>query len=103
MKKSYLSFTIGFDGGCEDVGYFEVDGVDKTESVDYSDVEKFVKKLLGVEEFFLSEHRTEVEVWWYENNKMDVYFISYNLPDDDEFDEHYLEGLEPIEFKTEKQ
>jgi hypothetical protein len=102
MEKSYLSFSLDFDGKCEDVDTYQIDGVDTTDDVSYESVDKFVEEgLMSIDEFFVSEHRTEVQVWWNEDGTMDVHFRYFNEPEDGEFDDNELNGIEPIEFVNE--
>jgi hypothetical protein len=102
MKNGKLNFTIGFDGECEEVEVFEVDGINNTDNVNYSDVDRFVEELLVRESIMVSEHRTEVEVTWIDG-KMNVHFRYFNEPEDGEFDDFKFDGLEPIEFVIENE
>jgi len=72
-NEMYLEFTLDYDGQCETIDTFEVDGQDFSDDVYYDDVNKFVKELEKLENFYVSEHRTEVRVFW-ENEKMNVLF-----------------------------
>ena len=94
MEK-YLEFSLDYNGQCEDISTFEVEGHDKSEDVYFEDVDKFVKELEKLDKFYVSEHRTEVQVYWNEG-KMNVTFRYFNEPEDGEFDDHELNGLEPI-------
>lgn len=97
-NEMYLEFTLDYDGQCENIDTFEVDGQDFSDDVYYDDVNKFVKELEKLENFYVSEHRTEVRVFW-ENEKMNVLFRFFNEPEDGEFDDHELKDLEPIKFE----
>jgi hypothetical protein len=96
--KSFLSFSLDYNGECEDVETYEVDGQDLTDDVYIEDVDVFVTKLSELDEFSVSEHRTEVQVWWLEDGTMDIHYRYFNEPDDDKFDDHKLTKLTPIEF-----
>lgn len=97
MEK-YLEFSLDYDGQCEDIPTFEVEGHDKSEDVYFEDVDNFVKELEKLDKFYVSQHRTEVRVYWNEDGTMNVHFRYFNEPEDGEFDDHELNGLEPIEF-----
>ena len=96
MEK-YLEFSLDYDGQCEDISTFEVEGHDKSEDVYFEDVDNFVKELEKLDKFYVSQHRTEVRVYWNEDGTMNVHFRYFNAPEDGEFDDHELNGLEPIE------
>lgn len=96
MEK-YLEFSLDYDGQCEDISTFEVEGHDKSEDVYFEDVDNFVKELEKLDKFYVSQHRTEVRVYWNEDGTMNVHFRYFNEPEDGEFDDHELNGLEPIE------
>ena len=74
-------------------------GEDITDDVTEDDLTEFVEKLKEVDDFYVSEHRTEVDVWIYGNNTMDVHFRYFNEPEDDEFDEYELNGIPSIELE----
>lgn len=97
-NKMYLDVTVDYDGKCEDVVLFDVDGKDLTDEVSYEKVDKFMEKLVNVDHFFLSEHRTNVQIYWTDDG-MDVLFRSFGEPDDGEFDVYEVLGLDPIEFE----
>ena len=98
MKKGYLSFSLDYDGRCQDVDTYEVDDVNLTENVNYESVDKYVQKLWDeVEGFNVSEHRTEVQVWW-RTNVMEIHYRYFNEPEDGEFDDIELYSDKPIEF-----
>ncbi len=96
--KNYLTFSLDYNGECEDVETYMVDGQDLTDDVSTDDVDVFVTKLEELDKFFVSEHRTEVQVWWLEDGTMDVHYRYFNEPDDGEFDDYELTKLKPIEF-----
>lgn len=95
-NQMYIDFSLDYVGQCEDISTFEVDGQDFSEDIYFEDVDKFVKELEKLDKFYVSEHRTEVQVFWNEG-KMNVKFRYFNEPEDGEFDDHELNGLEPIE------
>jgi hypothetical protein len=96
----YIDFSLDYDGKCEDISTFEVDGQDLTEDVYFDNVDDFVKKLMNIDEFKVSEHRTEVQVYW-NDDKMNVNFRYFNEPEDGEFDDYKLTNLTPIKFEWE--
>ncbi len=99
MEK-YIDFSIDYDGNCECVDEFLIN--DEEVSInDDSDVQPLIDELEKVEGFFISEHRTQVRVWWKEDGTMDVRFRYFNEPDWAEFDEYELLGIPPIEFEPE--
>jgi hypothetical protein len=96
----YIDFSIDYDGNCECVDDFLIN--DEEVSInDDSDVQPLIEGLQKVEGFYLSEHRTQVRVWWNEDGTMDVRYRFYNEPDWGEFDDYELLGLPPIEFEPE--
>jgi hypothetical protein len=96
----YIDFSIDYDGNCECVDDFLIN--DEEVSInDDSDVQPLIEVLQKVEGFYLSEHRTQVRVWWNEDGTMDVRYRFYNEPDWGEFDDYELLGLPPIEFEPE--
>ena len=100
MEK-YLEFSLDYNGQCEDISTFEVEGHDKSEDVYFEDVDKFVKELEKLDKFYVSEHRTEVSVYWSEDGIMNVKFRYFNEPDWGEFEDYELLGIPPIEFEPE--
>jgi hypothetical protein len=96
----YIDFSIDYDGNCECVDDFLIN--DEEVSInDDSDVQPLIDELQKVEGFYLSEHRTQVRVWWNEDGTMDVRYRFYNEPDWGEFDDYELLGLPPVEFEPE--
>jgi hypothetical protein len=96
----YIDFSIDYDGNCECVDDFLIN--DEEVSInDDSDVQPLIEELQKVEGFYLSEHRTQVRVWWNEDGTMDVRYRFYNEPDWGEFDDYELLGLPPVEFEPE--
>ena len=96
----YIDFSIDYDGNCECVDDFLIN--DEEVSInDDSDVQPLIEELQKVEGFHLSEHRTQVRIWWNEDGTMDVRYRSFNEPDWGEFDDFELLGLPPIEFEPE--
>ena len=96
--EKYIDFSLDYDGKCENIDEYYVGDENKTNEVNFSDVDKFIKKLSEeVDEFLVSDHRTEVRIWWYDNNTMDVLFRYYNEPEWDEFDDYEL-NVPSIEF-----
>ena len=98
--KNYIDFSIDYDGNCECVDEFLIN--DEEVSIDESEVQPLIDELEKVEGFLISEHRTQVRVWWNENGTMDVRFRYFNEPDWDEFDDYELLGIPPIEFEVEE-
>jgi hypothetical protein len=95
----YIDFSIDYDGNCECVDELLIN--DEEVSIDDSDVQPLIDELEKVEGFFISEHRTQVRVWWNEDGTMDIRFRYFNEPDWGEFDDHELLGIPPIEFEPE--
>lgn len=98
MKK-YIEFQIDYDGMVECVDDFVINDVEC--QIDDEDVTPLIKGLQKLEGFYLSEHRTQVRVWWNEDGTMDVHYRNYTEPDWGVFDEHELLGVPPIEFEPE--
>jgi hypothetical protein len=92
-----LEFSLDYDGVCEDVELFQVGDEDLTNEVEYNKIDDFVEKLLEVDGFFVSEHRTEVSIGWNGTGKMVVFFRVFNSPDNFNFSDHEI-VIEPIEF-----
>lgn len=94
-KVSYIDFSIDYNGDCEYVDDFIVNNEEV--EIDDEDVNPLIKKLQEVEGFYISEHRTEVRIWWNEDGTMDIRYRYYNEPDWNEFDEHELLGIPRVE------
>jgi len=92
----YLDFSLDYDGEIECVDEVVKGNEDVTENVSFSDLDDFVGILKENKDFFVSDHRTQVRVWIYNNETMDVHFRYYNEPDDGEFDDYELNGLPRI-------
>jgi hypothetical protein len=92
-----LEFSLDYDGNCEDIELFQVGDEDLTEQVNFDKVDNFVKKLIEVDGFYISEHRTGVSIGWDGTGKMVVYFTFFNSPNDHDYDEYEI-VIEPIEF-----
>ncbi len=92
-----LEFTLDYNGDCEDVELFQVGDEDLTNEVEFNKIDDFVEKLIEVDGFFVSEHRTEVSIGWDGTGKMVVFFRYFNSPDDGDFDDTEI-VIEPIEF-----
>lgn len=79
MKKieiSNLEFSICLDE-CEDFTYEVLsdygDREDHSEDVSYEDVNDYIHSLIGkVEGFFIGEHRTYGNIYYYDNGTMDI-------------------------------
>ena len=41
----YLTFTLDYDGQCENIDNLELNGVNKIDDVFYDDINEYVKKL----------------------------------------------------------
>lgn len=87
----YIEFSLDYDGNCECIDTFEVNGEDRINEISESNVDEFVEKLSKFDEFLISEHRTEVRVSWFDHGKMFVDFRYFNEPEDGEFDDHEFE------------
>lgn len=97
-QKSYLEFTIDYDGEVEDVFVCDIDGEDVTEEIDWRVLDNFVQKLLELDGFFLSDNRTEVRVWWYDDSTMEIHFRDYTEPDWGKFNDHRLKNVPSFNF-----
>lgn len=95
----YIDFSIDYDGNCECVDDFLINNEEV--SIDDSDVQPLIEELQKVEGFYLSEHRTQVRVWWNEDGTMDVRYRDYTEPDWGVFDDYELLGIPPIVFEPE--
>ena len=95
-KVSYIDFSIDYNGDCESVDDFVIN--DESVTIDDEDVNPLIEKLQEVEGFYISEHRTQVRIWWNEDGTMDIRYRSYDEPDWDEFDDHELLGIPRVEF-----
>lgn len=96
-KEINLEFSLDYNGECEDINSFLVDGKDLSDDVQNDSVDEFVEKLLDLDDFYVSDHLTEVQVIW-KDGKMSVFFRYFNEPEDGEFDYYELKDLDPIEF-----
>ena len=102
-QKVYLEFSVDYDQDIEDVSVFEVEDQDVVEDVKdvYGFVKNFLNRLVSqVDNFFLSEHRTRVQVW-VEDDQMTIHFETFNSPDWSDFDENKIENITPIPFTIE--
>jgi hypothetical protein len=91
MKNKSLEFQLDYNGqvDCIDVDDFNI--------TDESVLDNFVEKLSEITEFPISEHRTEIRVYFNENSTMDVRVCSYNSPEWDDFDEYEYNSLPSVE------
>ena len=92
----YLNFTLDFNGEIEDIEQVVRGNEDVTNNVSFSDLDDFVEILKENEKFYVSEHRTEVSVWIYNDETMDVKYRYFNEPDDGEFDDYELNNIPRI-------
>lgn len=97
-QRSYLDFSVDYDGEVEDVLICDINGKDITEEIDWNILESFVQKLLELDGFFLSDNRTEIRVWWYDDSTMDIHFRDYTEPDWGEFTDHKLKNVPSFNF-----
>ena len=95
-KECFIDFSIDYNGECECIDDFVIDNQDV--EIDDVDVNPFISRLSRVEGFFVSDHRTQVRVWWNENGTMDIRYRYYTEPDWDEFEDYELLGIPRIEF-----
>jgi len=96
----YLSFTLDFDGQCENIDDFEIDNVSHIDDVSYESVDNYVKKLKTLKKFKVSEHRTEVVII-INDDVMDIRGQNYKSPDWDNFDQFHI-STTPIPFEWEE-
>lgn len=90
--KIYMDFSLDYDGQLENIDRVEKNGVDVTDKVSYPDLTPFVEKMKELDGFIVSEHRTQVQVFVFEDD-MDIEFRCYNEPEDGEFDEYSLTNV----------
>ena len=95
-KECFIDFSIDYNGECECIDDFVIDNQDV--EIDDVDVNPFISRLSRVEGFFVSDHRTQVRVWWNENGTMDIRYRYYTEPDWGEFEDFELLGIPRIEF-----
>jgi hypothetical protein len=94
-----LEFTMGYDGECEDFN-FTKDDIDLTDNISFDDVTNYIKKLEDtIDKFFLSEHRTEGNIYFNDNGTMDIFFCYFTEPDDDKFKNYKIKKIPTIEFE----
>jgi len=96
MKK-YIDFSIDYDGNCERIDDFIVNNEEVM--IDETDVQPLIEELKKVDGFNISDHRTEVRIWWNENGTMDILYRYFNDSDSGDFDNHRLYPLTPINFE----
>ena len=94
----YIDFSIDYDGDCESIDDFIVNNEEMLDNVTEDDVNKLIGKLRKIEGFMVSEHRTQVRIWWYEDGTMSVHFRYFNEPEDGEFDDIELENIPSVPF-----
>jgi hypothetical protein len=98
-----LEYSMDYSQECEDFT-FEVlsdygDREDHSDDVTYKQVTDFINSLVGVvNEFFLSEDRTEGTITWFDNGTMSIRNRIYNSPDWSDFDEDWIENIPSIDF-----
>ena len=89
MKKpneiSTLEFSICLDE-CEDYSYEVVseygDKEERGEEISHEEVNDYIHSLVGkVEGFFIGEHRTYGNIYFYDDNTMEIMFHDYPEPD----------------------
>lgn len=97
-KEMYLDFSIDFDGQIEYIDDFTIGDEDHTDDINEDDVFGLVEVLQEVEGFMVSDHRTEVRMWWTKDGKTRILFNYYNEPEDGEFDNYEL-NVPYIDFK----
>ena len=92
--KSYIEFSLDYEGICESVDTFEIDNVEET--IQECEVDTYIvpslTTLLIQNGLYLSEHRTEVEISWDDEGGSKTRVRLYNSPDWSDFDEHTIEG-----------
>ncbi len=99
MKKTKIvTFSLDYNGVCEDIEEVYKDDTDLTGKVSFKQINDFVEVLKGVEGFKVSPHRTNVNVFWYDNDTMKIMIDYFTEPDWDSFKEIDLDGLTPVKF-----
>lgn len=96
-EKLYLDFSLDFDGDIECIDDVVKNGEEITDDVSESDFTEFIENLKNVDGFMVSDHRTQVRIWMYEDNTMDVHFRYFNEPEDSEFEDFELNNIPSIE------
>lgn len=97
-EKIYIDFSLDYNGDIECIDELIKDGDDDISGdVPESQLNDFVEKLKEVEGFNVSDHRTQIRLWIYDDNTMDVYYQFFNEPEDGEFDDIELIGIPSIE------
>lgn len=94
----YIDFSIDYDGDCEFIDDFIVNNEEMLDNVTEDDVNKLIGELRKIEGFMVSEHRTQVRIWWFENGTMNVHFRYFNEPDNCEFDDYELNDIPSVMF-----
>ena len=97
-EKIYIDFSLDYNGDIECIDELIKDGDDDISGdVPESQLNDFVEKLKEVEGFNVSDHRTQIRLWIYDDNTMDVYYQFFNEPEDGEFADIELIGIPSIE------
>ena len=98
-KECYIDFSIDYNGECECVDDFVIEN--EKVSIDDDVLNPLIHQLSRMEGFFISDHRTQVRIWWNENGTMDIRYRYYTEPDWGEFEDYELLGIPRIEFEFE--
>jgi hypothetical protein len=90
----YLDFSLDYNGKVESIDQVVRYNKDITEHVRPAHIDLFVSKLKEQEKgFFVSDDRTQVRVWVYDDGTMDVHFRYFNSPDSGDFNDYELNGI----------
>jgi len=93
----YIDFSIDYNGNCERIDDFLVNNEEVM--IDETDVEPLIEELKKIDGFNISEHRTEVRIWWNEDGTTDILYRYFNDSDSGDFDVHRLYFPTPIYFE----
>jgi hypothetical protein len=104
-ETSTLEFSIVL-GECENFSYGIQsdygDSEDHSDEVSYDEVRDYIKSLVDkVEGFFLGEHRTIGNIYYFDDGTMNINFCDYKQVNWDEYKEIELENVPSIEPKFE--
>lgn len=85
-----LNFSIDYDGFCEDVEEYSIDGKDLY--FPYKKIMNLIDKLKQIPGFFISPHRTEVKIKVINGNTF-ISFDYFNSPDSADITNYKLDPI----------
>lgn len=103
MKKNQIS-TLEFSiclNECEDYSYEVIseygDREERGEDISHEEVNDYIHSLVGkVDKFFIGEHRTYGNIYYYDDNTMDIVFHDYPQPDWDKQDHYKIDSVPSV-------